>query len=110
MSEAYTAEEIWQRQDVRLKWIEENRQRDLKTFRRAFEGNRPAAVKAFCLECLDHQRDDIRSCTSPTCPLYMVRPGRAKPPRDESKPKRANNFTRRKFDVVSRLSLRKPRV
>jgi len=33
-----------------------------------------AAIKAFCLECVGWDRDDVIGCTAPACPLYQYRP------------------------------------
>ncbi len=33
-----------------------------------------AAVKAFCLECVCWQKEEVRLCTSLACPLYPYRP------------------------------------
>jgi hypothetical protein len=33
-----------------------------------------AAIKAFCLECVCWQKEEVRLCTSPACPLYSYRP------------------------------------
>jgi len=35
---------------------------------------RSHAVKSFCLECMGWQRTEIKSCTSPQCPLFRYRP------------------------------------
>lgn len=32
------------------------------------------AIKAFCLRCVGFHSKRVTSCTSPTCPLYKVRP------------------------------------
>jgi hypothetical protein len=40
----------------------------------ATEGSKPAAIKAFCLECVCWQKNEIINCTCVTCPLYLVRP------------------------------------
>ncbi|MGA2915300.1 MAG: hypothetical protein ABSE89_04675 [Sedimentisphaerales bacterium] len=37
-------------------------------------GNKPAAIKAFCLECACWEKNEIIKCTAVTCPLYKVRP------------------------------------
>jgi hypothetical protein len=37
-------------------------------------GSKPAAIKAFCLECVCWQKNEIINCTCVTCPLYLVRP------------------------------------
>ena len=37
-------------------------------------GNKPAAIKAFCLECVCWQKNEVINCTYVTCPLYLVRP------------------------------------
>lgn len=33
-----------------------------------------AAVKAFCLECVCWQKEEVRKCTSLSCPLFSYRP------------------------------------
>jgi len=33
-----------------------------------------AAIKAFCLECCGWDRDGVRLCTAPACPLHSYRP------------------------------------
>jgi hypothetical protein len=33
-----------------------------------------AAIKAFCLECVCWQKEEVRLCTSFACPLYSYRP------------------------------------
>ena len=33
-----------------------------------------AAVNSFCMECCYWQKEEVRLCTSPTCPLYPYRP------------------------------------
>jgi hypothetical protein len=32
------------------------------------------AIKAFCLECVGWQREEVARCTAPACPLYAYRP------------------------------------
>lgn len=32
-----------------------------------------AATKAFCLECVGWQREEVAHCTAPACPLYAYR-------------------------------------
>ena len=45
------------------------------TYLRAVGGRSPkAAIKAFCLECVGWQREEVARCTSPACPLYGYRP------------------------------------
>lgn len=47
---------------------------------RAVKGkSRPAAIKAFCLECIGWERKEITQCTALACPLWPVRPYQ-KPP------------------------------
>jgi hypothetical protein len=36
--------------------------------------SRKNAVKAFCLECVCWQKEEVRSCTDLGCPLYPYRP------------------------------------
>ena len=35
--------------------------------------SRTAAVKAFCLECVCWQRNEVKNCTSVACPLFPYR-------------------------------------
>lgn len=42
---------------------------------RAMSGkSKAAAIHAFCLECMGWQREEVRLCTSPACPLFPYRP------------------------------------
>jgi len=46
-------------------------------YRRALEGNRPAAVRCMCLECQgwdDGAMKAVRECQATRCPLWAVRP------------------------------------
>jgi hypothetical protein len=44
-------------------------------YKEAVEGlSRKAAIHAFCLECTGWQKEEVRKCTSPDCPLYALRP------------------------------------
>lgn len=44
-------------------------------YKKAMKGrNRTAAVKAFCLECVGWQRNEVKDCVSVECPLYLYRP------------------------------------
>ena len=50
-----------------------------KPYRKDYEkavtgGSKAAAIKAFCLECVCWQKNEIINCTAVTCPLYAVRP------------------------------------
>lgn len=46
-----------------------------QTYRRAMSGKSlRAAVNAFCLECVQWQREEIKICTAIDCPLYPYRP------------------------------------
>jgi len=36
--------------------------------------SRPASNKAFCLECVSWEREEVRLCTAPACPLWPYRP------------------------------------
>lgn len=36
--------------------------------------SRVAAIKLMCLECVGGCREEVRHCTSTTCPLYAWRP------------------------------------
>jgi len=41
--------------------------------KRAEGGNRSAAIKAHCLECMCGVRKEVEECTAPKCPLYQFR-------------------------------------
>ena len=42
---------------------------------RAMNGkSRASAIKAFCLECVGWERNEVKMCTEPDCPLYPYRP------------------------------------
>jgi len=46
-------------------------------YRQAMSGrSRKAAITAACLECVGWEREGVRRCTSPACPLYPYRPYR----------------------------------
>jgi len=46
-----------------------------RTYLRAVSGkSKPAAIKAFCAECVGWDREEVRRCTAPACPLYPYRP------------------------------------
>jgi hypothetical protein len=38
------------------------------------------AIKAFCLECMGWQREEVRLCTATACPLWLYRPYRGQAP------------------------------
>jgi len=45
------------------------------TYKKAMTGKSlRAGANAFCLECVGWQREEVRLCTSPACPLYPYRP------------------------------------
>ena len=45
------------------------------TYRKAMSGRSlRAAVNAHCLECVAWEREEVRLCTAPGCPLYHYRP------------------------------------
>ena len=46
-----------------------------KLYLRAMSGKSlRAAASAQCIECVGWQRDEVRECTDPACPLYRYRP------------------------------------
>jgi hypothetical protein len=63
--------ELTERQLKKLETIPMSYQ---NVFRNAFKGNRPAAVKANCLECMGYVRGDVHLCTTETCPMHKLRP------------------------------------
>lgn len=34
-----------------------------------------SAIKAFCFECCGYNRNDVKECTAPMCPLWEFRNG-----------------------------------
>ena len=34
-----------------------------------------SAIKAFCLECCGYERNEVKKCTAPYCPLWEFRDG-----------------------------------
>ena len=36
---------------------------------------RSLAIKIKCLECVNWQREEVKRCTAPLCPLFALRPG-----------------------------------
>ncbi|MHC4133145.1 MAG: hypothetical protein ACYSSP_13040 [Planctomycetota bacterium] len=46
--------------------------------------SRRAAIKAFCLECVQWQKEEVRLCSSPQCSLYPYRPYRSSKKASES--------------------------
>ena len=46
-----------------------------RTYLRAMRGRSlAAAVKAFCMECVSWDRQEVARCTALACPLYPYRP------------------------------------
>jgi len=44
-------------------------------YKKAMGGrSRKMAIKAFCLECVGWQRNEVVLCTDKNCPLYPYRP------------------------------------
>jgi hypothetical protein len=44
------------------------------TYKKAMTGKyRASGVKAFCLECMGWEREEVRKCNSVACPLYPYR-------------------------------------
>lgn len=60
-----------------LQQIAEDGPSCLNVFKKAYSGNRPAAMKAMCLQCCWLDRAAIRECTAPECPLWEIRPFQA---------------------------------
>jgi len=53
-----------------------------RTYLQAVSGrSKPAAIRAFCAECVGWEREEVRLCTAPACLLYPYRPfmGRGRP-------------------------------
>jgi len=48
-----------------------------RIYQQAVKGkSRKAAIHAFCLECVSWEREEVRLCTSPECPLFAFKPYR----------------------------------
>ncbi len=46
-----------------------------RIYRQAAEGKgRKAAIHAFCLECTQWEKEEVRKCVSFACPLFVFRP------------------------------------
>lgn len=46
-----------------------------KTYKKSrTQGQRKAAIKVFCAECVGFVRKDVRDCTAEACPLWPHRP------------------------------------
>lgn len=61
--------------DKALKKLAEIPRAYRQTYKRAMTGNSlRAAVNAFCLECVQWQREEIKLCTAIDCPLFQYRP------------------------------------
>ena len=63
----------------RAEKIAEREQQMPKVHRANYRGavsgkSRRAAIKAFCLECVCWQKEEVRLCTALACPLYPYRP------------------------------------
>jgi len=59
----------------RLTEIAINSPRFLRVLNLAYGGNsKAAAIKAKCLDCCCWQPNEVRQCTSVTCPLWRYRP------------------------------------
>jgi len=60
----------------RLQVIGQDSPSKLKLFERVFAGTASPrqVIKAQCCECLNCDTEAIRTCTAPTCPLYLYRP------------------------------------
>lgn len=44
-------------------------------YREAVSGrSRKSGIKAFCLECVQWQKEEVRLCTALACPLFPYRP------------------------------------
>lgn len=37
------------------------------------------AIKMYCFECVGYDRDEVKMCTDPECPLWKHRPGYKRP-------------------------------
>lgn len=63
------------RQQKISKRIAEIPKRYRKIYKKAVETNsKAAAIKAFCLECVCWQKNEVINCSCLACPLFGVRP------------------------------------
>lgn len=52
----------------------------LANYKKAMRGkSMKAAIKSFCLECVQWQKEEVRKCTDLACPLYPYRPYKNRP-------------------------------
>ena len=58
-----------------LKRLLEMPESSRRTFLLALWGtSRQSAIKAFCMECVGWEREEVRNCTATACPLWAHRP------------------------------------
>jgi len=66
-----------------MKEIGEKKKKRLKEIPKSYKNNylkamrgksKSSAIKAFCLECMGWQRNEVKNCCSNECPLHPYRP------------------------------------
>lgn len=62
--------------------------------------SRKSAIDLFCLMCMGFERESVRGCTAPDCPLFKFRPYQTDAEDAEKPPKRApaNGFKKKVRD------------
>jgi len=62
-------------EEKRQEWCKRIPQMYQKNYQKAMKGRSlKSAVKAKCLECANWQKEGIKKCLIPTCPLFPYRP------------------------------------
>ena len=62
---------IWSDQNERLEEIPKIYQ---NFYKQALKGkSRRSAIKIHCLMCVGYDREEVKKCTAPACPLYLYR-------------------------------------
>lgn len=71
--------EIEQKRAKRLQDVSKYAPRHVGAFQRAYKGkSRKSAIQAYCVDCMGFNASEVKHCTSPACPLFEFRSGRAR--------------------------------
>ncbi len=55
-------------------------------YKSAMKGtSRKSAIHSFCLECTGYEKEEVRLCTSLSCPLYEFRPYKERSKRSDKR-------------------------
>lgn len=64
--------EIKKQIEAKMETVPASLQKTYKQSRK--NGQRKAAIKIFCAECVGYERKEVRNCTALACPLWPHRP------------------------------------